>query len=270
MELSKILENISNLAKDNNIGAPYIVGGMPRDYFMNKESVKTTDVDLTTNSPDCIRLGILSADLFGNNFRLFDRGNLKLMFKGYSVDFSSNFISKNVVNFFKSEACDEYKCPAFPHIGDKMMEVYSRDFTINTLHQDPGTLEVVDYLGKGIDDLNNKIIRTPVPAEITISDDPRRIYRAIYFSSKYGFKIDNSIIEFVKKNKDLVSDESIKDTFITSKINPAIEFDADNTIGLLNEMGILGNTPLVGSFKDMVIGEKLLVGYLDDEQNYRV
>tara|TARA_Y100000034_G_C6871211_1_gene397793 strand:- start:595 stop:1413 length:819 start_codon:yes stop_codon:yes gene_type:complete len=269
MELSEILNNINNIAKDNNINKIYMVGGMPRDYSMGLSDIRTTDVDLTTNSPDSIRLGILTADFFNKNFRLFEKGNIKVMFEEYSMDFSSNFVSENVINFFKSKTCDEYKCPAFPELKDSLMEVYSRDFTINTLHQDIGTLEIIDYLDRGIKDLEDKILRTPVPADITLSDDPRRIYRAVYFSSKYGLEIDKDIIEFVLKNKDIVSEEPITDTFITSKISQAMKFNPENTIKYLDKMGILGNTPLVGEFKDYIIKNKLMIKYLDDEQNYR-
>ena len=81
-------------------------------------------------------------------------------------------------------------------------------------------------------------------------------------------RIDDEIIDYVSENKSVVMDESIKDTFVTSKINAAIDFDADNTIDILNRMGILGKTPLVGSFKDSIIERRLMVDYLDDEQNY--
>jgi hypothetical protein len=270
LSISSILNKIGEVASSNNIGRPHIVGGIPRDYVIDRSKTKTTDVDITTNTPDSMRLGVLVADDMGKWFRVFNRGNLKLMLDDYSVDFSSNFISENVINFFKSKECDKYKCPAFPEIEDTLMEVYSRDFTINTLHQDIETFEIIDFLDRGINDIKNKIIRTPVPASITIYDDPRRIYRAIYFSSKYQFEVDDEIIEYVSSNKSIVMDESIKDTFITSKVNAAIDFDEDNTIELLNKMGILGKTPLVGSFKDSIISKKIMLDYLDDEQNYRL
>tara|TARA_R110002020_G_scaffold50716_7_gene143285 strand:+ start:73676 stop:74485 length:810 start_codon:yes stop_codon:yes gene_type:complete len=269
MNIKRLLSDIKSVADDNFIKKVYIVGGIPRDHSLGMGSLKTTDIDITTNTSDITRLAILYSSKLGASFELFDQGNIKVFSFGTNIDFSSNYISENVVNYLKSEECTEYVCPAFPDINRGLFEPFSRDFTINTLHMDLSDMSIYDPTQAGLDDLNSKILKTPVPASITIGDDPRRIYRAIYFSSKYGFKIHKDIVSHVKGNKGIVGDERIKEAFVTSKISQAILFDPQNTLSLLREMQILGSIPLVGEFKNYIVKNKLILEYLDDEKNYR-
>ncbi|KOH43047.1 tRNA nucleotidyltransferase [Sunxiuqinia dokdonensis] len=89
-----------------------------------------------------------------------------------------------------------------------------RDFTINALaiclnHDQFG--ELIDPFG-GIDDLKNKIIRTPLEPGITFSDDPLRMMRAIRFSTQLNFTIEEETLKSIAANKDrirIVSNERI-------------------------------------------------------------
>ena len=69
----------------------------------------------------------------------------------------------------------------------------------------------------GINDLNKKILCTPLDPDKTFSDDPLRMMRAAYFASKLNFKIDNNCRESIKQNAErikIVSWERIRDEFI--------------------------------------------------------
>ena len=83
------------------IDRPLLVGGIPRDYILGATG-QTFDYDITTNSADSIRLGVLFSEVEGKPFRLFQEGNLKVMFDDFSYDFSSNFESDSVKDFLKS------------------------------------------------------------------------------------------------------------------------------------------------------------------------
>jgi tRNA nucleotidyltransferase/poly(A) polymerase len=201
MELKEILKLIDALAQQYMIGKPYIVGGVPRDVYMKIPNLKTTDVDITTNSNDVLRLGILFADKINVTFELSDDGHVTVYSDNFDVDFSSHFVSEGVKEYLNGKY-------------EGLEEVFSRDFTINTLHQDLTTGEIFDPTEMGFDDIKNKIIRTPVPPEITLTDDPRRIYRAINLAARYNFDIDSEIKNFVSENQDIFSPQNIKDKYI--------------------------------------------------------
>lgn len=249
MSIKETLNLISKLAQHYNIDKPYIVGGLPRDIYL-KKSIKTNDVDLTTNSLDVLRLGVLVADKFNVPFELSEDGHVTAFLDEFDVDFSSHFISKKV---------EEYLDGNF--IGFE--EAFSRDFTINTLHQELSAETFFDPTQQAIEDLEAKVIRTPVPVEITFTDDPRRAYRAINLAVRYDFSIDQEIIDFIHNNLELFNSDKVKDKYITLKINKALYTNPEKTIDLLRETKLFPFVPLVGQFKEFLIQNKLLSEYLN-------
>jgi tRNA nucleotidyltransferase/poly(A) polymerase len=83
-----------------------------------------------------------------------------------------------------------------PHqiaMGTPLEDALRRDLTINSLFFNVTTGEVEDWTGKGMQDLENGMIRTPLMAEATFHDDPLRILRAIRFASRLRFQLDKDI-----------------------------------------------------------------------------
>jgi tRNA nucleotidyltransferase/poly(A) polymerase len=260
MGVTEYLNDIVSIAEEYFIQAPLIVGGIARDYAMGLSPIKTDDVDLTTNTADSLRLGVLVADKYNVSFNIFEDGHIIVNFDNFNIDFSSNFISEDVVKFLNKKNTT---------IDKTDYEVYSRDFTINTLHQDIRTKEIIDPTGSGLDDLSSGLIKTPVPASISIADDPRRAFRAIYFAAKYDFEIDKEIIAYISNNHEIFSDGRVKDRFISMKINSSISASPDKTIKYLKEMNLLSRVPLTGFFKDYMIKNKMVIEYLDNEKRNR-
>jgi tRNA nucleotidyltransferase/poly(A) polymerase len=252
MSIKETLKLVEEIANKNLIGKPYIVGGLPRDLYL-KIPVKTTDVDLTTNSSDVLRLGILSADKLNCIFDISEDAHMTVFADGFDLDFSSNFISDDVVKFLDGK----YK---------GLEETFSRDFTINTLLQDLVTGQIFDPTEQGFEDIENKIIRTPVPASITLTDDPRRVYRAINLAVRYGFDIDQEIKDFVIESPELFSSKNIKDKYTLVKVNKSLKQNEELTIKLLKELNLFKSVPLAGHFKDVLIKRKLLEEYLNNEK----
>jgi putative nucleotidyltransferase with HDIG domain len=115
-----------------------------------------------------------------------------------------------------------------------------RDFTINALavalHSESN--EIIDPFG-GLEDISNKILRTPLLPDQTYSDDPLRMMRAIRFSSQLGFQIESESLASISRNKErirIVSKERIADELnkiVLSPI-PSVGFNHLFDTGLLH------------------------------------
>jgi tRNA nucleotidyltransferase/poly(A) polymerase len=250
MNVDDALNLVYDIAEKNFIDKPYIVGGLARDVYLGRD-IRTSDVDITTNSADVLRLGILVAVALNVTFELSDDGHITVYTDSFDIDFSSNFESEEVIR----------------HIGSgkrQLAEAFSRDFTINTLHQDIKTREILDPTGRAFQDVKDGFIKCPVPPKITFTDDPRRIYRAVNLAVRYNFEIADEIVQFAINNQELFASEKIKEKYVTVKLARALKLDADKTIKLLKQLKLFKSVPLVGMFKDALIEKKMLSEYLQD------
>ncbi|WOL11157.1 hypothetical protein Cni_G19918 [Canna indica] len=77
--------------------------------------------------------------------------------------------------------------------GTAKGDAYRRDLTINSLFYNINTSTVEDLTGRGIQDLTNGYIVTPLPPKATFLDDPLRVLRAIRFAARFGFTLDEEL-----------------------------------------------------------------------------
>jgi poly(A) polymerase len=113
-----------------------------------------------------------------------------------------------------------------------------RDFTVNTLLRNLHTGELLDPLGSGLNDLQAGVLRTPLDAAETFSDDPLRMIRAIRFKVRFGLTPAQGLMEAIVANRDrlkIVSFERIRDEFVKILEGP----DAHLALGDLMETGLL-------------------------------
>lgn len=80
-------------------------------------------------------------------------------------------------------------------IGTPAEDAQRRDFTVNALFYNINDGKVEDLTGRGLQDLQDGLIRTPLPASTTFRDDPLRMLRAIRFASRLGFRLDDALVE---------------------------------------------------------------------------
>ena len=96
-----------------------------------------------------------------------------------------------------------------------MQDALRRDACVNALFYNIHTQQVEDFTERGLEDMKNKLIRTPLPPFETFNDDPLRVLRLIRFSSRLGFRIADEAQEAMR-NPD------IKVRFITD-CHPVVE-----------------------------------------------
>lgn len=222
-----VFKALADIANTHHIEA-YIIGGYVRDIFLNRPS-KDIDIVVLGN-------GIHFAELAGKHLRskvaVFKNfGTAMLKFQDLEIEF---------VGARKESYRSDSRKPIVEN-GTIEDDQLRRDFTINALaislnKENYGQL--IDPFN-GIADLNNKLIKTPLDPELTFSDDPLRMMRAIRFASQLNFTIDEQALNAIKKQKErisIVSKERITDELnkiILSEV-PSVGFKYLFDTGLLH------------------------------------
>ena len=223
-----IFAELSEVIADQKAEA-YVVGGFVRDIFLNRES---KDVDIVVLGD-----GIALAKAFADSrkektdFAYFKNfGTAMVKTGGWDVEF--------VGARKESYASHSRKPTVLP--GTLEDDQNRRDFTINALaislnKHNYGHL--IDPFG-GVVDLENKLIRTPLEPDITFTDDPLRMMRAIRFATQLHFSIMHETFEAISRNKEriqIISYERISDELnkIMMSTKPSIGFNLLFDSGLL-------------------------------------
>ncbi|ANB13217.1 Cca1p [Sugiyamaella lignohabitans] len=95
------------------------------------------------------------------------------------------------VNLRAEEYAGDSRIPTV-RFGTPEEDAYRRDATLNALFYNLQEQKVEDFTGRGLQDLRDGILRTPLPSFVTFDEDPLRVLRLIRFSSTFGFEIEES------------------------------------------------------------------------------
>lgn len=207
----------------------YVVGGVVRDILLKRHN---TDIDIVTVGSG-IQLAsataaLISPDLNVNVYKNF--GTAQFHYQDCDVE----FVGARRESYRK----DSRK----PIVEDGTLEddQLRRDFTINALAialNGEHAYELIDPFN-GIEDMRNKIIRTPCDPDKTFSDDPLRMMRAVRFATQLNFDIYPETFASIQRNAyrlDIISKERIIEEF--NKILHCIR--PSRGIRLLDESGLL-------------------------------
>ncbi len=224
-----IFEIISRSSEELGLGS-YVIGGFVRDFILKRGTHK--DIDVVA-----IGSGIELAKQVSKNIK----GNPKVqIFKTYGTamlkykDMEIEFVGARKESYNKDSRN--------PVVEDGTLEddQNRRDFTINALALDLNKLNFGDLLDpfNGIQDLNSKIIRTPLNPDITYSDDPLRMLRAIRFATQLGFRIEDQSLKAITRNNERI--KIITNERIVTELHKILESDVPS-IGflLLEKTGLL-------------------------------
>jgi putative nucleotidyltransferase with HDIG domain len=224
-----IFKTLADCANQLGVDA-YVIGGYVRDIYLERES---KDIDVVT-----IGKGIELAELVHK--KLGEEAHLSV-FKNFGT--AQVKINDLEIEFVGARKESYNRNSRNPIVEDGTLEddQNRRDFTINALAIGLSKTTFGKLLDpfNGIQDIENKIIKTPLEPEITYSDDPLRMMRAIRFSSQLGFTIEKESLDAISKNKSrisIVSKERITDELnkiILSPI-PSVGFKLLFDTGLLH------------------------------------
>lgn len=227
----EIFHIIGDTADDMNLEV-YVVGGYVRDIFLNRHSA---DIDFVTVGSG-IDLAKAVAERLGQKKKLAvyaNYGTAQIKHKNLELEF---------VGARKESYTRDSRNPIVED-GSLDDDQKRRDFTINAmaicLNKDRFG-ELVDPFD-GIADLDAKIIRTPLDPDVTFSDDPLRMMRAIRFATQLEFDILPATFDGIKRNAariDIITKERINDELgkIMRSRHPSIGFRLLDASGLLQRI----------------------------------
>ncbi|VAX15969.1 CCA tRNA nucleotidyltransferase [hydrothermal vent metagenome] len=185
----------------------YIVGGYIRDLILKRE---LDDIDILVIGDGlefakkfAERLGVQTVSLF----KTFGTAH----FNYQNIDFE-------FVGARKESYSSDSRNPAV-ETGSFDDDINRRDFTINTIALSLNKSNFAAIIDKynGIQDIENKLIKTPLDPEQTFNDDPLRILRAFRFASQLNFTLDESLFKAAAKmagRLEIISRERITDEFM--------------------------------------------------------
>ncbi len=225
----KLFKTISNCADQLGLDC-YVIGGFVRDYFLKRES-KDVDIVVVGSGIEMAKL-VSKALKITSEIKIFKTyGTAMLRYSNFEIEF---------VGARKESYSPKSRNPK---ISEGTLEdlIKRRDFTVNSL---AGSLNKKNY-GKlidqynGLDDIESKIIKTPLDPNVTFNDDPLRMLRAIRFASNLKFDINKHILEVItnlSSRINIITKERVVDEInkILLSEKPSYGFFLLEKTGLLN------------------------------------
>ncbi|CUT18038.1 MULTISPECIES: polynucleotide adenylyltransferase PcnB [Candidatus Ichthyocystis] len=227
-----VLEIIRTLHENGH--KAFVVGGAVRDLLINKVP-KDFDIATSAHPEDVVKL-FHRAKIIGRRFRIV------LVYSRRDYVEVTTFRGRNLETKHKDSFGRILEDNLY---GTQFEDAKRRDFTINAIYYNPFSEELIDYSG-GIFDISKRVIRMLGDPNERFREDPVRILRAIRFSKKLSFSLDDSLVDAIHGHSSLLNnvpaarlfDELIKILLSGHSLSSIHEFKRlginDRTIPLLN------------------------------------
>jgi poly(A) polymerase len=225
---NKIFSIVSDIVSDKDLPC-FVIGGYVRDLLLKR---KSDDIDIVVLGSG-IDLAKEVAERIGpgtrvNVFRNF--GTAMLRYENLEIEF---------VGARKESYRNDSRKPVVED-GTLEDDQKRRDFTINALALSLNRNSFGELMDpfNGLDDLEKKIIRTPLEPDITYSDDPLRMMRAIRFATQLDFTIEEQSLKSIARNRERIS--IISQERITDELNKIMSAPYPSSgFRLLDKTGLL-------------------------------
>lgn len=213
--VAQILKEIARTADENQLSAPFLVGGAVRDMLLDRHP---RDYDITCGNDDSLCL----ADRFAKDkhvpIRIYKSGAKQLRYDGLDLDFSPHTL--------------------YAECGSPLLsELISRDYTVNSMLIDCETGEFVDLLG-GYDDLKSNTLRCAMSPSVTFANPANAIRGVKMIASGWNptQETEHGILTNLHKTKELPGIHGAR------ILNNAIRANSE-IVRWLAEKGALSNVP---------------------------
>jgi poly(A) polymerase len=226
----KIFRILSEVIESEKVSA-WVIGGYVRDYLLKRDH-KDKDIDIVVLG-NGISIAKKAAKRLGPEIKV-------SVFKTFGTamfrygDFDIEFVGARKESYSRDSRKPVVKA------GTLEDDQRRRDFTINALAVSINKEtfgEFMDPFG-GEEDLKNKIIKTPLDPDITFSDDPLRMMRAVRFATQLNFSIAEATLKSVEKNAGRIS--IVSPERITGELNKILMCDHPSKgLNILEKTGLL-------------------------------
>ncbi|MFA6424307.1 MAG: HD domain-containing protein [Candidatus Magasanikbacteria bacterium] len=219
MDVYKIIKKINACSRKEKMPV-YLVGGFVRDFLLGREQKKDLDFVVAGS-------GLEFAKKFDVYFK--QAGSLVEFLDFDTARYVIGEDDKKIVVEFAGARSENYDVNSRkPKVESATLEddLKRRDFTVNAMAVPvaafsgilkPSVKKIISQIVdpfNGQDDLKERILRTPLDPDVTFSDDPLRMMRAIRFSGQLNFSIDLKTLESIHKNAkrlEIISAERIQE-----------------------------------------------------------
>lgn len=224
-----VFKIISQVADEMQVRA-FVIGGFVRDLILHRDNKQDIDIVVTGSGIDFAHKVAekLTGEIPVKFFKNF--GTAMLTYHGWKVEFVGA----------RKESYRQNSRKPLVEDGTLEDDQNRRDFTINAMAIDLGSSNygvLIDPFG-GLDDIKTKTIRTPLDPDITFSDDPLRMMRAIRFAAQLGFTITDQCIEAIQRNAQRIT--IVSGERVTDELNLIIASETPSIgLRLMDETGLL-------------------------------
>ena len=226
IDTNPLFDTIAQCAQNIGVEA-YVIGGFVRDLILKRPS---KDIDIV-----CVGKGIalaeavsLALNVHVNVFKNF--GTAQLVAGEWEVEFVGA----------RRESYQRDSRKPIVEDGTLQDDQNRRDFTINAMGVSLNAADFGDLIDpfNGMSDIRRKLVRTPLQPEITFSDDPLRMMRAVRFAAQLNFDIEPDTFDGLVKTSeriDIISKERVIDELNKIILSPVPSYG----FKLLHQAGIL-------------------------------
>jgi tRNA nucleotidyltransferase/poly(A) polymerase len=228
---------MKNVQQKIDSSEAYLCGGTPRDRYL-KHLENISDLDITTGDKTVDYLSQEFSEVLKRQYNVTRKtmsdGHSSIYIGSFKMDFSSNFNVPNIEALLIKQG--------ITNPTNMQKEMFSRDFTCNALLLSLDLKQLTDVTHRGFKDIKDRMIRTCLSPDITLTTNRNRVARAIYLAAKLDFDVDPSIIDFVQKNPESIKIAS--DKSLAEKLDEAFTRDADKASFLISKMNIWNHIPI--------------------------
>lgn len=227
-QVRRTIRLLEDICARNGIDDAFFVGGYPRSIAMGTGLADVKDLDIASGTPEKASqlAGLAAAEAGAQKYKLHHRTPaITIEINGVEMDFQGATEHEDARQFLHMWGID-----ATP----MAMNIFDRDFTINSLAMPIGSNRILDLTRRGMADIDRETISSILPPEFVVPRDPLMITRGIRFAYKYNFTIEDSLWKAMRDNVDelerKISPERLAiESFVLSK------YDAGD---MLDELGL--------------------------------